>query len=89
MTTVPDPNVHMLAIEGSFDDCQAILKSTFGDLPFKERYRLGARQRTYRDLREHLVEVSETHRTIHEQTQRLIRHYLAGEPENGEDGDDP
>jgi threonine synthase len=42
MTTVPDPNVHMLAIEGSFDDCQAILKSTFGDLPFKERYRLGA-----------------------------------------------
>ena len=42
MTAVPDANVHCLAIEGSFDDCQSILKSTFADLAFKARHRLGA-----------------------------------------------
>ena len=42
MTTVPDENVFNLAIEGTFDDCQAIVKSIFNDLDFKERYRLGA-----------------------------------------------
>jgi threonine synthase len=42
MTTVPDANVHALALRGSFDDCQAILKGTFGDLAFKERFRLAA-----------------------------------------------
>ena len=42
MTAVPDANVHCLAIDGSFDDCQSILKSTFADLEFKSRYRLGA-----------------------------------------------
>ena len=42
MTTVRDANVHCLAIDGSFDDCQAILKAMFGDLAFKRRYRLGA-----------------------------------------------
>ena len=42
MTAVPDANVHCLAIDGSFDDCQSILKSTFGDLAFKARHRLGA-----------------------------------------------
>jgi threonine synthase len=42
MTTVLDPNVHCLAIRGSFDDCQALMKETFNDLPFKTRYRLGA-----------------------------------------------
>ena len=42
MTTVPDANVHCLAIEGSFDDCQAILKSTFSDAAFKQEYALGA-----------------------------------------------
>ena len=42
MTAVPDANVHCLAIDGSFDDCQSILKSIFADLPFKSRYRLGA-----------------------------------------------
>ena len=42
MTAVPDANVHCLAIDGSFDDCQSILKSIFGDLPFKDRHRLGA-----------------------------------------------
>jgi threonine synthase len=42
MTTVLDDNVHNLAIEGTFDDGQRVLKSVFNDLPFKQRYRLGA-----------------------------------------------
>ena len=42
MTTVTDPNVFNLAIEGTFDDCQAIVKRLFADLEFKRRYRLGA-----------------------------------------------
>jgi len=36
MTTVDRPNVHALALEGSFDDCQAILKGLFNDLPFRD-----------------------------------------------------
>ena len=42
MTTVPDKNCFNLAIEGTFDDCQAIVKSIFNDLDFKKEYRLGA-----------------------------------------------
>jgi threonine synthase len=42
MTTVPDSNVHCLALDGSFDDCQNLMKMVFGDLAFKERYSLGA-----------------------------------------------
>ncbi len=42
MTTVLDDNVQNIAIEGSFDDCQSILKSVFSDLEFKEAYHLGA-----------------------------------------------
>ena len=42
MTTTPDEDVHCLAIDGSFDDCQRIVKSTFGDLAFKRRLDLGA-----------------------------------------------
>ena len=42
MTTVPDENVFCLAIKGTFDDCQAIVKALFGDLEFKKRYFLGA-----------------------------------------------
>lgn len=42
MTTVPDENVHTLSVAGSFDDCQAIMKSTFRDLPFKAAHHLGA-----------------------------------------------
>ena len=42
MTTVPDENVFCLAIQGTFDDCQAIVKSIFSDLEFKRRYGLGA-----------------------------------------------
>ncbi|SDO40062.1 threonine synthase [Desulforhopalus singaporensis] len=42
MTTVLDDNVFNLAIEGSFDDGQAIVKKIFNDVEFKNRYRLGA-----------------------------------------------
>ncbi len=42
MTTVLDDNVQNMAIEGSFDDCQLILKTIFNDLPFKDAYDLGA-----------------------------------------------
>jgi threonine synthase len=40
MTTVPDANVHAIALEGTFDDCQAIVKAMFNDLPFRDRVRL-------------------------------------------------
>ena len=36
MTTVDKPNVHAIAIEGDFDDCQAILKGLFNDPAFRE-----------------------------------------------------
>lgn len=36
MTTVQDENVYNLAVEGTFDDCQRILKNLFTDLPFRE-----------------------------------------------------
>lgn len=42
MTTVLDDNVQNIAIEGSFDDCQSILKGVFADLEFKDAYQLGA-----------------------------------------------
>uniref|UniRef100_A0A832GLZ4 Threonine synthase n=1 Tax=Caldimicrobium thiodismutans TaxID=1653476 RepID=A0A832GLZ4_9BACT len=42
MTTVLEPNVHNLAIEGSFDDCQKIVKDLFMDLDLKRRYHLTA-----------------------------------------------
>jgi threonine synthase len=40
MTTVNRPNVHALAIEGSFDDCQRIVKELFGDLALRDEMRL-------------------------------------------------
>ncbi len=42
MTTVTDPNVFNLAIRGTFDDGQRIVKEVFGDLPFKSAHSLGA-----------------------------------------------
>ena len=42
MTTVPDLNVFNIAVEGTFDDCQAIVKEIFNDLEFKAAYRLGS-----------------------------------------------
>jgi threonine synthase len=35
-------NVHALAVEGSFDAAQAVLKEIFGDREFRERHRLAA-----------------------------------------------
>jgi threonine synthase len=40
MTTVDRPNVHALAIQGSFDDCQRIVKELFSDLAFRDEMRL-------------------------------------------------
>ena len=42
MTTVDAPNVHVLAVEGSFDDCQDIVKALFADRAFRERVSLSA-----------------------------------------------
>ena len=42
MTTVDAPNVHNLAIEGTFDDCQDLVKMLFADVAFRERRRLSA-----------------------------------------------
>ncbi len=40
MTSVDAPNVHAVAIEGSFDDCQAIVKALFGQAGFRDEMRL-------------------------------------------------
>ena len=40
MTTVLDSNVHCLAIEGDFDDCQALVKAMFNHLEFRDRLKL-------------------------------------------------
>ncbi len=42
MTTVLDPNVFNIAIRGTFDDGQAIVKEIFNDLEFKNKFQLGA-----------------------------------------------
>ena len=42
MTTVLDANVHNIAVRGTFDDAQSIVKTLFNDLPFKSAYQLGA-----------------------------------------------
>merc|ERR1719213_690573 len=42
MTSVLDANVHCVAVKGTFDDCQDIVKALFGDLDFKKEYGLGA-----------------------------------------------
>ncbi|SEA46638.1 L-threonine synthase [Desulfuromusa kysingii] len=42
MTTVTDENVFNLAVEGTFDDAQSIVKEIFGDLQFKKQFSLGA-----------------------------------------------
>jgi threonine synthase len=42
MTTVTDANVFNIAIRGSFDDGQAIVKQIFNELPFKKECHLGA-----------------------------------------------
>jgi threonine synthase len=42
MTSVLDSNVHCIAVQGTFDDCQNIVKGLFGELDFKKAYGLGA-----------------------------------------------
>ncbi|MEX2415546.1 MAG: threonine synthase [Paenibacillaceae bacterium] len=42
MTTVTDPNVLNLAVKGTFDDCQRIIKDLFADVDFKHQYHLRA-----------------------------------------------
>ena len=42
MTTVKSPNVHNIAIEGSFDDAQAMVKRMFNDPAMTGRFRIGA-----------------------------------------------
>ena len=42
MTAVLDSNVFNAAVEGTFDDCQRIMKAIFNDLPFKDQYALGS-----------------------------------------------
>jgi threonine synthase len=40
MTTVEAPNIHAIALEGTFDDCQAILKGLFNNHGFRDGLRL-------------------------------------------------
>ncbi len=42
MTTVLAPNVHNIAIAGSFDDAQAMVKAMFNDAEFRTRHNLSA-----------------------------------------------
>jgi threonine synthase len=42
MTTVAAGNVHNVAIEGTFDDCQALVKAMFNDAAFRARLNLAA-----------------------------------------------
>lgn len=42
MTTVLDENVHNIAIEGNFDDCQDLVKAMFNDASFRDALHLSA-----------------------------------------------
>lgn len=42
MSTVLDDNIHNVAIEGTFDDCQALVKTLFNRLEFRDHARLSA-----------------------------------------------
>jgi len=42
MTTVVSPSVHTVAVDGTFDDCQDLVKAMFNDAPFRERMNLSA-----------------------------------------------
>ena len=41
MFSLQDANIHNLAVEGVFDDCQDIVKAVSNDLEFKRAYRIG------------------------------------------------
>ena len=40
MTTVGKPNVHAIALQGTFDDCQTLLKGLFNNLAFRDTMNL-------------------------------------------------
>jgi threonine synthase len=42
MTTVDQPNAHAVAVEGTFDDCQDLVKAMFNDTDFRTRNNLSA-----------------------------------------------
>jgi threonine synthase len=42
MYSLPDPNIFNIAVEGTFDDCQDIVKDIASDVDFKQRHRMGA-----------------------------------------------
>ncbi|KAI9731395.1 MAG: threonine synthase [Cirrosporium novae-zelandiae] len=42
MTTVPDSNVHCVTVDGTFDDCQDIVKALFADDEIKKTQHLAA-----------------------------------------------
>ncbi|MDO8514255.1 MAG: threonine synthase [bacterium] len=42
MYTLPDENIFNIAIRGTFDDCQDVVKQVNRDSEFKKRYKLGA-----------------------------------------------
>ncbi len=42
MTTVPSANIANIAVEGTFDDCQDLVKAMFADAPFREQLQLSA-----------------------------------------------
>ena len=41
MFSLQDPNIHNIAVQGVFDDCQDIVKAVSNDLAFKRGYRIG------------------------------------------------
>ncbi|MFM2078522.1 MAG: threonine synthase [Actinomycetota bacterium] len=42
MTTVDSPNVRVVAVDGTFDDCQDMVKAMFNDAPFRDQMGLSA-----------------------------------------------
>ncbi len=42
MFSLQDANIHNVAVEGTFDDCQDIVKAVNGDAAFKARHAIGA-----------------------------------------------
>ena len=42
MTTVGDDNVHNIAVQGTFDDCQHMVKAMFNDTAYRDEMRLSA-----------------------------------------------
>lgn len=42
MTTATAENLHVIQIDGTFDDCQDLVKAMFNDQPFRDRFKLSA-----------------------------------------------